>query len=74
MNQALAPQSVDTQTDSAGVRPVTFSPRRHGWLQDMGDAMQRHRSVIQAIQWTVVVVYFALVIIPAFLPLPPDSA
>ncbi|MBI3778192.1 MAG: 4Fe-4S binding protein, partial [Gammaproteobacteria bacterium] len=36
--------------------------------------MQRRRSVIQAIQWTVVVVYFALVIIPAFLPLPTDSA
>ncbi|MCR4332775.1 MAG: 4Fe-4S binding protein, partial [Sulfuricaulis sp.] len=65
---------MNTQVDSVVVSPVTFVRRKAGWLQSFGDAMRRHRSVIQAIQWTVVVVYFALVIIPAFLPLPPDSA
>ena len=65
---------MDTQVNSVVVSPVTFIRRKAGWLQSFGDAMQRRRSVIQAIQWTVVVVYFALVIIPAFLPLPPDSA
>ena len=65
---------MNTQVDNAAISPVTFIRRKAGWLQSFGDAMQRHRSVIQTIQWTVVVVYFALVIIPAFLPLPPDSA
>ena len=65
---------MDTQLDSVAASPVTFIRRKAGWLQALGDAMQRHRSVIQAIQWTVVAVYFSLVIIPAFLPLPPDAA
>ena len=62
------------QTENYIESPITFVRRRGTLLQSLGDAMQRHRAVIQAIQWTVVVVYFALVIIPAFLPLPPDSA
>ena len=65
---------MDTQVESVVVSPVTFIRRKAGWLQVLGDAMQRHRSAIQAIQWTVVGLYFALVVIPAFLPLPPDSA
>lgn len=44
------------------------------FLQGLGDAMQRHRRVILGIQWTVVVFYFALVLVPAFLPLPPQTA
>jgi len=56
------------------IRPITFTRRRDGWLQSLGDAMQRHRSVIQAIQWTVVLFYLALVVYPAFLPLPPQYA
>ncbi len=65
---------MDTQIESVVVNPVAFARRNGGWLPALGDAMQRHRSVIQAIQWTVVAVYFALVAIPAFLPLPPESA
>ncbi|MEK7206461.1 MAG: 4Fe-4S binding protein, partial [Pseudomonadota bacterium] len=65
---------MDTQVDSIVVSPAAFIRGKAGWLQALGDAMQRRRSVIQVIQWTVVAVYFALVIIPAFLPLPPDSA
>jgi len=61
-------------TDIDIVRPVTFVARRNGLLQSFGDAMQRHRSVIQSIQWTVVVLYLALVIYPAFRPLPPQDA
>jgi len=56
------------------VRPITFTRRRDGWLQSLGDAMQRNRSVIQGIQWTVVVFYLALVVYPAFRPLPPRYA
>ena len=65
---------MDAQINNVVASPVRLIRRDGGWLQAFGDTMQRHRSVIQAIQWTVVVVYFALVIIPAFLPLPPDSA
>ncbi len=58
----------------AGIRPITFVRRRAGWLQTLGDAMQRHRFVIQGIQWAVVVFYLALVVYPAFRPLPPQDA
>jgi len=56
------------------VRPITFARRRDGWLQCLGEAMQRNRSFIQGIQWTVVVFYLALVAYPAFQPLPPQYA
>ena len=36
--------------------------------------MRRHRGTIQAIQWTVVGLYLALLIIPAFMPVPPQDA
>ncbi len=62
---------MDTDTT---IRPITFTRRRNGWLQSFGDAMQRHRSVIQGIQWTVVLFYLALVAYPAFRPLPPEQA
>ncbi|MGE5623269.1 MAG: 4Fe-4S binding protein, partial [Bacillota bacterium] len=45
-----------------------------GLLAKIGHAMQRHRRVIQAIQWTVVCFYLSLVVIPAFMPLPPEDA
>ena len=43
------------------------SPTR---LQAAGDWMRDHRGFIQAIQWAVIIFYLALVITPAFLPLP----
>jgi polyferredoxin len=36
--------------------------------------MQRHRRVILAVQWSIVLIYAALVAVPAFLPLPPAGA
>jgi len=40
----------------------------------LGLLLRRHRGPIIAIQWLVVAVYAGLVVIPAFLPLPPESA
>ncbi|MBP9712534.1 MAG: 4Fe-4S binding protein [Sterolibacterium sp.] len=45
-----------------------------GGLARLGEAMLRHRRAIQAVQWTVVLFYMALVIIPAFQPIPPEGA
>ncbi len=53
-------------------RPIAFIVAN--LLQSLGDGMQRRRSTIQGIQWTVVVFYLALVAYPAFLPLPPQYA
>ncbi|HJV83473.1 MAG TPA: 4Fe-4S binding protein [Noviherbaspirillum sp.] len=36
--------------------------------------MQRNRRVILAIQWVVVFFYLLLLIVPAFMPIPPDDA
>ncbi len=46
-------------------------PRRP-WLQRLGDFMQAKRSLIQGIQWLVVIFYLTLLIWPALLPLPKD--
>lgn len=43
-------------------------------LAAAGLFLRRHRKPIIAIQWLVVVLYAAMVIIPAFMPLPPESA
>lgn len=40
----------------------------------VGDALRRHRGAIVALQWIVVLVYAALVVVPAFLPLPGGEA
>jgi len=45
-----------------------------GALARLGDAMRRHRRVIALMQWLVVGFYALLVIVPAFLPLPPSGA
>lgn len=47
---------------------------RRPLLQRLGDLMQAKRSLIQSIQWLVVIFYFSLLIYPAFLPLPKDYA
>jgi polyferredoxin len=44
------------------------------FLAKLGNAMQRHRRVILAIQWVVVFFYLSLLIIPAFMPVPADEA
>jgi len=43
-------------------------------LRKFGLALQKHRAAIQFIQWCVVLVYFSLLIIPAFMSLPPQGA
>jgi polyferredoxin len=44
------------------------------WLARIGQAMQAHRRAILALQWIVVFAYLALLIIPAFMALPPEDA
>ena len=57
---------------------ITFHsqvPRKpQGRLEKLGLFLRRHRTPIIATQWVVVFVYAALVVIPAFLPLPPEGA
>lgn len=55
-------------------RPETFVKRPSGRIAAAGVFLRRHRKLILCIQWLVVVFYAALVIIPAFLPLPPQGA
>lgn len=43
-------------------------------LSKFGDAMRRYSGVIRGIQWCVVLFYAVLLIIPAFMTLPPDQA
>jgi len=60
--------------------PITLHPAgtvtrpRQGWLARLGQAMQAHRRTILALQWVVVVAYLTLLVIPAFMPLPPEDA
>ncbi len=49
-------------------------PTSRPWLERLGLAMVRHKRTIQIIQWSVVVFYMALVIAPAFQPIPPEGA
>ena len=53
---------------------VFHSRRNHGRLEKVGLFLRRNRRPIIAIQWLVVIVYAAMVVIPAFLPLPPENA
>ncbi len=50
------------------------SPMPATWLARLGEAMRRHRRIILAIQWVVIVFYVVLVTVPAFLPLPETGA
>ncbi|KAG0190442.1 hypothetical protein DFQ28_002014 [Apophysomyces sp. BC1034] len=47
---------------------------RFGWLVEAGHWMQRRRTVIRNVQWAVVLVYALLILVPAFTPLPEDTA
>lgn len=43
-------------------------------LAAIGLFLRRHRRLIQIVQWSVVAAYAVLVVVPALLPLPPESA
>lgn len=55
---------------------ISFHPRapQAGRMEKLGLFLRRHRGPIVAVQWLVVLVYATLVVVPAFLPLPPESA
>ncbi|MFI4938929.1 MAG: 4Fe-4S binding protein [Burkholderiales bacterium] len=44
------------------------------WLAKVGTAMRYHQGMIFTVQWIVVVFYLLLLVIPAFMPLPPEDA
>ena len=54
--------------------PDTAAGRGTAWLARIGAAMQSHRRAILALQWIVVFVYLFLLVIPAWMPLPPEDA
>lgn len=63
-----------TRTRS-GVRTVHILPRApRTRLARVGDWMARHRSRIALLQWAIVLLYFVLVAVPAFLPMPLEDA
>ncbi len=49
-------------------------PDLNPWLQRLGDGMRRHGATIRAVQWTVVLFYAVLLVVPALLPLPNSQA
>jgi polyferredoxin len=55
---------------------ITFHPRRpeNGRAAALGLFLRRHRRAILTLQWMVVIAYAFLVVVPAFLPLPPEGA
>ena len=44
------------------------------FVYNLGAVMHRHKKVIQSIQWCVVGIYLFLLLVPAFMPLPPRQA
>ncbi|CAJ3262964.1 nitrogen fixation protein VnfA [Burkholderia pseudomallei] len=48
--------------------------RRTSLVAQAGHWMQRHGALIRGIQWVVVLVYAFLILVPAFTPLPDDTA
>ncbi|MFZ2266735.1 MAG: 4Fe-4S binding protein [Azonexus sp.] len=55
-------------------RPTPDTPANAGRLAKVGLFLRQHRQLIIGVQWLIVVLYAAMVIIPAFLPLPPEDA
>ncbi len=55
-------------------RPTPDQPAASGRLAKIGLFLRQHRKLIISVQWLIVVLYAAMVIIPAFLPLPPEDA
>ncbi|GEM_PF-5303993 len=56
------------------VFPLSSQAGSHGRLQRIGEFLRRKRRWIAGIRWAVVAFYLALVTVPAFLPLPGNSA
>jgi polyferredoxin len=54
-------------------RQALPAPVRDVW-QRIGDWLQRHQKVIRTAQWTVVLAYAVLLVVPVFLPLPDHTA
>ncbi len=52
---------------------IAAAPRRDT-LSRFGDWLFRHQAAIRRIQWIVVAVYVALLVVPAVLPLPGNTA
>ncbi|MGE5491412.1 MAG: 4Fe-4S binding protein [Actinomycetota bacterium] len=53
---------------------IKFPPPSPGRLARLGLFLRRHRRSVLAVQWAVVVVYAVLVVVPAIMPIPPESA
>lgn len=53
---------------------IACATRRPPLLARLGLAMRRHRPVIVGVQWTVVLAYLVLVIVPALRPIPGEQA
>ncbi|CAG0971602.1 partial Putative electron transport protein YccM, partial [Burkholderiales bacterium] len=54
------------------LRPVPAAPP--GRLAALGLVLRRYRGVILGVQWMVVLIYALLIVVPLFLPPPPQSA
>lgn len=65
----MTPPTLTAQPIRFMPRPATRAPR----LERLGEWMRRHRSWILALQWTVMLAYAVLVIVPAFMPLPAEG-
>ncbi len=53
---------------------LVFHPRRKPRLARLGDWMAANRRLLLGVQWAIVVVYAALLVLPVILPVPPLGA
>ncbi|HVO90994.1 MAG TPA: 4Fe-4S binding protein [Casimicrobiaceae bacterium] len=51
-----------------------LAPSRRGRLFAVGEWMRTHQRALRVVQWIVVAVYAFMIVVPAFLPLPPEDA
>src|SRR5690606_11218952 len=70
--QALSFTALRMSTHTLHFIPPRPQPRTR--LARLGDGMARHKGRIALVQWSIVVLYFVLVAVPAFLPMPPEDA
>jgi polyferredoxin len=59
---------------SAPALPAVVASPRMGRLAALGEWMRTHQRALRNTQWIVVAVYAFMVVVPAFLPLPPEDA